>query len=98
MVVRQEFVKRRIEKPDCGGPASEFPEDADEIFLLVRQQLGQSNFSIILVFGEDHFAHRIDAIAGKEHMLRAAKSDATGAKGYGIGSLLGCVGNRIDAM
>ena len=45
---------------------------------LDRQQLASARG--VLVVREDHLAHRGDALALEEHVLRAAQADALGAE------------------
>ena len=59
----------------CGDgrwPPVELFEDADKVFFLVRQQLCQRDLPVILIFRQNHFPHRVDAIAGKKHVLGPA--------------------------
>src|SRR5256886_13498230 len=37
VIVRQKFVKRRIEKPDRGGQSFQLSENSDEVFSLIRK-------------------------------------------------------------
>jgi hypothetical protein len=75
-----EFVQRRVEEADGGRVAFEGLEDADEVFLLVRQQLGERGFAGLDVVGEDHLAHGVNAIALEEQVLDAGQPDALGAE------------------
>ena len=88
VILRQKFVQRRVEKPDCGGESIQFGEDADEIFALIRQQFVQRFCSICLASGQNHFAHRVDAIAFEEHMLGPTEADTLGAESHGIRDLI----------
>ena len=72
LVVRQELVQRRIEEADGRREAFQRLEDADEVLALIRQQLGERLFARLERLGEDHLAHRVDAIAFEEHVLGAA--------------------------
>ena len=47
VVVRQEFMQRRIEEANRRRQAFQLFEDADEVFLLIRQQLGQRRFAVV---------------------------------------------------
>ena len=92
LVVRQELVQRRIERPDGHRAAAHRPEDAGEVLALQRQQLGQRRAAVRLVLGDDHLAHRADLALAEEHVLGAAEADALGAEGHrGLG-LIGLVG------
>ena len=55
-------------------------EEADEVGALHGQQLLESRAAILLVVGQNHGAHVLDAIFGKEHVLGAAEADALGAE------------------
>ena len=90
--VRQELVQRRIEEADRRRIALERAEDAGEVLALVRQQLGQRRLPRLERLGEDHLAHRVDAIALEEHVLGAAQADADRAERDRVLRLLGRVG------
>ena len=96
VVVRQEFVQRRIEETDRRREAFQFLEDADEVFALIRQEFGERFFAVFDVVRENHFAHRVDAIAFEEHVFRAAEADAGGAERNGVGGLFRRVGVGAD--
>ena len=55
-------------------------EQIGEVLPLHRQQLGERGAAAFLVVGEDHLAHRDDALALEEHVLGAAQADAFGAE------------------
>jgi len=84
VVVRQELVQWRIEEADGGRIALQGLEDAGEILLLVRQQLGERLFPVGHVIGEDHLAHGLDTVALEEHVLGAGQADARRAEGEGV--------------
>ena len=90
--MRQEFVERRIEETDRGGITFERLEDAGEIFALIRQQFRERGFPVVDVVGENHLAHRVDAVAFEEHVLGAGEADADGAERERVLGLLGVVG------
>ena len=94
--VRQELVQRRIEEANRRRIALERPEDAGEVLALVRQQLGQRRLPRLERLGENHLAHRVDAIALEEHVLGAAQADADRAERDGVARLLGRVGVGAD--
>ena len=94
--MRQELVERRIEETDRRGIAFERFEDADEIVALIREEFRERGFPIIDIVGQNHLAHRVDAIAFKEHVLGAGEADADRAKGEGVLGLLGVVGVAAD--
>ena len=82
--VREELVQRRIEETDRGREALQRLEDAEEVVALIRQQLGERGFAVVEVVGEDHLAHRVDAVALEEHVLGAGEADADGAERDGV--------------
>ncbi len=90
--LRQELVQRRVEEPDGRRMALERAEDAGEILALVRQQLVQRRLPLVERLREDHFAHRVDAVALEEHVLRAAEADARRAERDRVLGLLRRVG------
>ena len=96
LVVRQELVQRRIEEADGGREALERLEDAGEVLALIGQQLGQRGLAVVDVVGEDHLAHRVDAVAFEEHVLGAGEADAGGAERDGVLGLLRRVGVGAD--
>ena len=63
IVLRQELVQRRVEQPDGGRASLERLEDADEVLLLVRQQLVDRLLARLEAAGQDHLADGIDAVA-----------------------------------
>ncbi len=79
-IVRQELVQRRVQEADGRRAAIQGLEDADEVLALERQQLGQGLFAAGDVIGQDHLAHRDDAVAFEEHVLGAGQADALGAE------------------
>ena len=92
VLVRQEFVQRRIEQADGDRQAFHHLEDRLEIAALHRQQFGQRGFALVFGIGQDHLAHRDDAVGVEEHMLGAAKADAFGAevaRRRGVGGRVG---------
>ena len=85
VVVRQELVQRRVEQADRHRLALQRAEDAGEVVALERQQLGERRLrASSSVVGQDHLAHRVDAVALEEHVLGAAQADALGAEGDGV--------------
>ena len=78
--VRKELVQRRIEQPDVDREAVHRLEDCLEVRALHRQQLRERAAPSTFVARDDHLAHRVDAIALEEHVLRAAEPDAFGAE------------------
>ena len=65
-----------------------------EVITLVRQEFGQRGLPLLEGLGENHLAHRVDAVAFEEHVLRARQSDADGAERHGVGRLLRRIGVR----
>ena len=92
LAVRQELVQRRIEQADGDRAAVHDLEQLDEVGALHRQQLVERGAARLLVVGEDHLAHRLDAALVEEHVLGAAQPDALGAEahgGLGVGRRVG---------
>ena len=82
--VRQELVQRRIQEANRRRIALQRPEDAGEVLALVRQQLGERRLPLLERLGEDHLAHRVDAVALEEHVLGAGEADADGAERHRV--------------
>src|SRR5579883_3277624 len=82
----------RIKEANGRGPPIEHLENADEVFTLVRKYLRQGDLPFFLRIGKDHFAHGVDAVALKEHMLGAAEANAAGSEGDSMGRLFRRVG------
>ena len=80
LVVGHELVQRRIEQAYCHRQAAHLAEQALKVSALYRQQLGQRLAAAGLVVGQDHFAHRVDALTFEEHVLGARQANAGGAK------------------
>ncbi len=78
--MRQELVQRRVQEPDRDRQAVHRLEDADEVLLLKRLELGQGGLAAGLVVGQDHLAHGDDALVAEEHVLGAAQADPLGAE------------------
>ena len=75
LVVRNEFVERRIEETNIYGATIHSAEDAEEVSLLVRKNLRQSLFATFCCFAQNHFAHSNNLLCFEEHMFSAAKTD-----------------------
>ena len=50
----------------------QFLEHCDEILPLVGQDFGERLFPVLRSVSQNHFAHGVNAIAFKEHVLGAA--------------------------
>src|SRR5688500_1962642 len=96
VVVRQEFVQRRIQEADRHRQSLHRLEDADEVFALIRQQLLQRLAAAFGVAGEDHLAHVVDALGVEEHVLRARQADAFGAEVPGDVRIVRRIGVRAN--
>ena len=92
----QELVQRRIEQADGDGQRLHGLEEADEVGALHGQQLLERVAAVLLVVGENHGAHVLDAVFGKEHVLGAAEADAFGAEEDGLLGVAGNVGVGAD--
>ena len=79
-------------------------EEADEVGALHGQQFLERGAAILFVVGQNHGAHVLDAVLGKEHVLGAAQADAFGSECDGLLGVARNVGvgadtqpaNRID--
>ena len=91
-------MERRVKEADGNRQSAHCAEDALKVLPLHRQQLGQRGFSLLDGFGDDHFAHRCDAVGVKEHMLRAAESHALRAEGNCLLRVFGRVGVGAHAQ
>ena len=85
-------MQRRIQKPDRCRVPLQLLEHSGEILPLIRQDFCERLFSLWFRVGQNHFAHGVDAIAFKEHMLGTAKSDTGSTEGEGMSSLFWSVG------
>ena len=90
--VRQELVKRRIEKTDACRAAFKGAQDAIKVSALVRQQLGKRTLTTRRVLAENHLAHGINAVTFKEHVLGAAQTNTFRAERHGLADLLRSIG------
>ncbi len=91
-------MQRRVEEADARRFSRQSAEDALEVRLLIRQQFCQSCGAAFFRSREDHFTHRVNAIALEEHMLRAAETDALGTERNGIFNLFRSVRVGTDAQ
>ena len=73
-------MQRRVEQADRDRQAGHDLEQIGEVLPLHRQQLGERGAPAFFGLGEDHLAHRDDALALEEHVLGAAQADAFGAE------------------
>ncbi len=64
-------------------------EQALEVLLLERQQVGERLAPLLLGLGHDHRPHLRLAVRGHEHVLGAAEADALGAELAGALGVLG---------
>ena len=78
--VLEELVQRRVEQPDRHRQADHRLEQALEVLLLERQQLGERLAPLLLVVGHDHRPHLRLAVLGHEHVLGPAQPDALRAQ------------------
>ena len=62
----------RIQQTDRHRATIHGLEDANEVFLLKRQQLLQCGAALHFVGRENHLPHIVDAVAFEEHVLGAA--------------------------
>src|SRR3546814_7296086 len=72
--MRQKFVERRVEQPDCDRKAGHHAENPREIAALLRKQLCQHLPSALFRIGQDHLTDGRDSRRVEEHMFGAAKA------------------------
>jgi hypothetical protein len=70
--MRQEFVQWRIEQANGDWAAAHDLEQLDEVITLHWQELSERGAARFLVVGQDHFAHRLDALLVEEHVFGTA--------------------------
>ena len=73
---RQELVYRRIKQPDGHGQSRHGFQQAFEVGTLNRQQAIERQLTLRLIFGDDHFQHDGQTVAGVEHAFGPAQPDA----------------------
>ncbi len=73
-------------------------EEAGEVGALHGQQFLESRAAILLVVGQDHGAHVLNAVFGKEHVLGAAEADAFSAEQTRLLGVARNVGIGADAQ
>ena len=73
-------MQRRVEQPDRHRQADHRLEQALEVLLLERQQLGERLAALLLAVGHDHRPHLGLAVLGHEHVLGPAQPDALRAE------------------
>ena len=88
----QELMQRRIEQADGDRQRFHGLEEADKVGALHGQQLLEGVAALLLVLGQNHGAHVLDAAFGKEHVLGAAQADAFGAEQARLLGVAGDVG------
>ena len=88
VVLGQELVQRRVEQPDRHRQPVHRLEDADEVLLLERLELGQRGLPAGFVVGQDHLPHGDDSLVAEEHVLGAAQADSLGPERAGAGPSL----------
>src|SRR3546814_20386559 len=81
--MRQKFVERRVEQPDCDRKAGHHAENPREIAALLREQLCHRLPSALLRIGQDHLTDGRDSRRAEEHMFGAAKDHVLGPKNAG---------------
>ncbi len=99
LAMRQELMQRRVEQADRDREPAHDGEELDEVLALHRQELGERGAAALVVGGEDHLAHGLDAVGLEEHVLGAAQPDALGAElagGAGVVRRLG-IGAHLEA-
>ena len=95
-IVGDELMEGRIEEADGGGQAFQRLENPCEIGALGGQKFGQGFAPFICIFRQNHFADMVDTVSLKEHVFRAAESDALGSEGDCVSHLVRLVGVGAD--
>ena len=95
--VRQELMKRWIEQANACRTTFKRAQDAIKVRALIRQQLRKRTLTAWRVLAKNHLAHRINAVAFKEHVLRTAQTNAFRTKRHGLAHLLRSVGVGTNA-
>ena len=93
-VGRDELVQGRVQKTNGNRTALHSLVDGLKVALLDRLEFGKRLFALLRGLGDDHFAHRLDAVSFKEHMLSTAQTDALRAESEGLRSVVRGVGVR----
>src|SRR5262249_11930244 len=93
VVSREELVEWWVEQADGHGEAVHRLEDADEVLLLERLELGERGLATRLVVCEDHLPRGYDPVLLRsglieEHVLGAAQADPLGAVRPGAGRIV----------
>ncbi len=96
--MRQELVQGRVEQPDGHRqPGHDLEQSSMKSWRCIGRILASAWRRPSPVVGQDHLAHRDDALGIEEHVLGAAQADAFGAeiagdarieRGFGIGAHL----------
>ena len=86
--------KRIVARKTFQRPAK-IPE---EVVALIRQQFRERIFTHLDGVSENHFAHRVNAVALEEHVFGAREADAHGAECDGVLRLLRRVRVRADGQ
>jgi len=92
----KELVQRRIQEAHRHRPAFENLVHLLKVALLIGKKFGEGGFALFDGTRHDHFAHRSDTGAFKEHMLGAAQADAFGAELDGLSRVARVVGIGAD--
>src|SRR3546814_19820674 len=74
--MRQKFVERRVEQPDCDRKAGHLAENPREIAALLRKQLCQRLQSALFRIGQDHLTDGRASRRVEEPLFGAAMSHA----------------------
>ena len=89
-------MQRGVQQADRHRQARHRAQDAEEVLALHRENLRKRLAARVLVVGQQHLAHREDALLVEEHVLRAAEADALGAEAARAACVLGGVGVGAD--
>ncbi len=94
--MRKEFVERGIEETNGRRETLQLFEDAEEVVALVREQLLKRVFAHLERIREDHFAHRVDAVAFEEHVFGTGETNTGGTERESVAGLLRIVRVRAN--
>jgi len=95
-IMGQELVQRWVQGSDSHRPTAHDAEEALKVLLLHGQEGSQRPLPTLMILGENHLPHGVDAVAFKKHMLRSGQPDSFRTKGNGFFGLVRLVGIGPD--
>ena len=90
------LVQRRIQQAHGYRQSLHGFENAFKITPLDREQLVKSLTASGFIIGQNHFAHGLDPVAFKEHVLSTAESNTHSSEGTGNAGIMRGVGIGPD--